>query len=505
MISPATPEWSSLRDRLVRRPVVALVAGLMALSLAACGDGDAASTVGTLDKIFGAGSSDGTPDGMASVSLGAGNDTTRGTAIQADGKILVVGSSTSSGAGTTSSNIVVERFKTDGTLDASFGAGNGDGSPDGVVTLSLGSGSEEGRAIAVQADGKIIVAGTSTSPEVTGSGKNIVVARLNSDGTPDATFGADNNGDNTPDGFVAVSLGNGDDVADAIAIQADGKILVAGTAAGGADSNIAVVRLNANGSLDAAGFGVGQQDGSPDGVVTLSLGAGSDAAVGIAVQSDDRIVVVGNSTSVGGNGSSNIVVARLNPDGTLDGFFGKANDGTPDGVVNVSLGAGDDVASAVAIQANGKILVAGSTVSASGKNAAVARLNADGSVDASFGAGSSDGTPDGSVALSLGNGDDELGAIAVDADGRIVVVGTTTSTGNSSNVFVARLNADGKLDTSFGQGNDGTPDGVVNLSFGDGNDYGRTVALQADGKIVVAGDRVNGGSSDIVLARLLVN
>jgi predicted RecA/RadA family phage recombinase len=108
------------------------------------------------------------------------------------------------------------------------------------------------------------------------------------------------------------------------------------------------------------------------------------------------------------------------------------------------------------------------------------------------------------VSLSLGSRDDEIAAIAVDAEGKIVVVGTTASTvGSGSNVFVARLLSDGRLDAEFGQEADGTPDGVVNLSFGEGDDFGRAVAIESDGKIVVIGDRVNGSSSDIVLARLL--
>ena len=494
----AAPQRQSFRERLIRVPLTGLVVGLLAVSLTACGGGDSISSslVGTLDKTLGK-----TSDGMVTLSLGAGNDTTKGMVVQADGKALLIGTSTSTVSGTTSSNLTVERFNTDGTLDTSFGVGNNDGSPDGVVSLSLGDGNEEGTAIAVQTDGKIVVAGTTTS--VIGSNsKNIVVARLNADGTLDATFGTANDG--TPDGVVNLSLSNGDDVSNALAIQSDGKIVFAGTTSDISGDNIVVARLNTDGSLDTT-FGAGNADGSPDGVVTLSLGAGSDSAVAIAVQADGRLVVAGNSTSTSGDNSNNIVVVRLNADGTMDAYFGTANDGSPDGVVNVSLSSGDDMANALAIQSNGKILVAGNSSNASGKNAALIRLNADGSLDTGFGAGVSDGTPDGVVGLSLGNGDDEFAAITVQADGKIVVTGTTTSTGSSSNVFVARLLANGSLDAGFGNANDGTPDGIVNLSFGDGNDFARAVALQADGKILVAGDRVNGSSSDITLARLLVN
>ena len=325
-----------------------------------------------------------------------------------------------------------------GALDASFGKAN-DGTPDGVVNLSLGSGNDAANAVALQADGKMVVAGSSTSTG--GSTRNIVVQRFNTDGTPDSSFGPGTAGV----GAVSLNLGdNTDDVAKAVAIQLDGKIVVAGTSTGR---------------------------------------------------------------------SSNIVLARLNANGTLDAAFGSGvADGTPDGVVAVNLGDGDDVVNALVIQPNGKLLVAGTTTSTTGGttggttsgNIMVARLNADGTPDTGFGAGVADGTPDGVVSVSLGDGSDEANAIALQADGRIVVAGTTTSTGSSSNIAVVRLNGNGTLDTDFGAGSaDGTPDGVVSLSLGDGNEVARGLALQADGKVVVVGNRVNGSSTDIVVLRLL--
>jgi len=264
-----------------------------------------------------------------------------------------------------------------------------------------------------------------------------------------------------------------------------------------------VARLNADGTPDAA-FGVGTADGTPDGVVSVSLGDGSDEANALALQADGRIVVAGTTTSTGA--TSNIALVRLNADGTLDTAFGAGQaDGTPDGVVSVSLGAGDDVAKAVVIQGNGKILVAGTSMAADkSTNIAVVRLNVDGSLDTGFGAGTTDGTPDGAVAVSLGKGNDDVNAMVLQADGKIIVVGSTSSVGSSANIVVARLNTDGALDASFGAGNgDGTPDGVVSLSLGDGDEFARAVALQADGRILVAGDRVNGTSTDIVLLRLI--
>ena len=129
------------------KSLIAVASGMfVSTALMGCGGGDSAAVVslaGTLDASYGR-ASDGTPDGIVSVSLGAGNDTTAATALQSDGKLLVIGTSTSTISGTTSKNIVVERFNTDGTLDTTFGAGNSDGSPDGVVSISLGDGDDEG-------------------------------------------------------------------------------------------------------------------------------------------------------------------------------------------------------------------------------------------------------------------------------------------------------------------------------------------------------------------------
>ncbi|MDD2534949.1 MAG: hypothetical protein PHW78_00045 [Macromonas bipunctata] len=459
----------------------------------------AQASAGQLDASFGR-ANDGTPDGIVNLSLGDGNDTSAAVAVQADGKMVVVGTSTSTStstvSGTTSSNMVVQRFLPDGTLDVTFGVGTNDGSPDGVVTLSLGDGEEHGHAVAVQPDGKIVVVGTTTSTQDKSS--NIVVARLLPNGQLDTSFGKADDG--APDGVVNLSLGKGNDAGNAVALQADGKIVVVGTNTDAGSSNMAVVRLTKSGELDKT-FGVGTDDGTPDGVVSLSLGDGNDAGNAVALQADGKVVVVGTTTST--DKTSNIVVARLLPNGQLDTSFGKANDGTPDGVVNLSLGDGNDTGNAVALQADGKIVVAGTNTDAGSSNIAVVRLTKTGALDKTFGVGQDDGTPDGVVSLSLGKGDDVASAVAVQADGKVVVAGTTTSTDKTSNVVVVRLQPNGKLDGRFGQDADGTPDGVVNLSLGDGNDTGRALALQADGKIVVAADRVNGNSTDIALVRLL--
>lgn len=216
-------------------------------------------------------------------------------------------------------------------------------------------------------------------------------------GTLDASFGAGEE-DGTPAGVVATSLGNGDDIAEDLSVGADGIVTVVGNRHNGESNDIVIVRYTAEGAFDA-GFGVGEDDGTPNGVVNISLGEGNDFGTAIATQADGKVIVAGYHDE---GASTNMVVLRVNTDGTLDDSFGTADDGTANGIVNISLGDGNDVARDVVLQADGKIVLVGDSVVADGStNIIVARLNADGSVDDSFGQ-SEDGTPNGFVATSLG-------------------------------------------------------------------------------------------------------
>ena len=449
---------------------------------------------GALDPSFGAGNADGTPDGIVSTSLGNGNDTASAIVRTPDGKLIVVGGRDADG----SKDIVAVQYLNDGTLDAAFGKAE-DGTPDGVVDLSLGAGDDVATSVALQADGKIVVAGS----HVDGTSSNIFVLRLNADGTLDTSFGADGNADGAPDGVVNVSLGDGDDTARGVAVAADGKVVVVGDSVQGTSANIVVARFNADGTPDATFGADGGSDGTPDGFVGIDLGAGDDRANGVAIAADGSVFVAGSHVA---DGSSNIIVAHLTPAGALDAAFGKADDGTPDGVVSVSLGDGDDVASAIGLAADGKLVVAGTTVSKDGSsNIVVARLNADGTPDATFGAdGGSDGTPDGFVATSLGEGNDVATALALEADGDILVAGYHQD-GGSTSMAIARYTATGALDAGFGAdgGADGTADGVVNVSLGDGDDKANGLVLDGDKLVVLAGSTVAAdGSSNIALVRL---
>ena len=178
----------------------------------------------------------------------------------------------------------------------------------------------------------------------------------------------------------------------------------------------------------------------------------------MAVQSDGKIVV-------GGAAGGDFALARYNADGSLDRTF------SGDGKQTIDLGAGNDAASDVAIQADGKVVAVGP----SGGDFALARLRPDGSLDATFSGDGEQGTDFG--------GDDEGAAVALQADGRIVAAGTSIrpdSGGYNGDFALARYNPDGSLDTSFANG------GKQTTEF-NWDETARALAIQADGSIVVAG------------------
>src|SRR5262249_51395919 len=166
-------------------------------------------------------------------------------------------------------------------------------------------------------------------------------------------------------------------------------------------------------------------------------------------------------------GGSNFAVARYNADGTLDTTF------SFDGKVTTDFG-GDDRAFSVAIQADGKIVVAGASLTNPGDDFALARYNPDGSLDAGFGTG-------GKVTTAFGSGLDHANACTIQADGKIVAVGA-----DGGDFALARYNSDGSLDGTFGTG------GKVTTDFGGQLEEAFGVAMQADGKIVAAGAAAGG-------------
>lgn len=249
------------------------------------------------------------------------------------------------------------------------------------------------------------------------------------------------------DGKVTTDFAAGADLAYAVARQADGKIIAAGTAFFGT-YDFGLVRYNTNGSLDTT-F-------DADGKVTTNFGTGADAANAVAVQPDGKIVAAG---LVGlGNNVYNFALARYNTDGTLDTTF------DTDGKVTTAIGSIDDRIYAIALQPNGKIVVAGFAYTGSSYDFALARYNTDGSLDATFGNG-------GKVTTPFGTGSDDAYAIALQPDGKIVAAGVATIAGSGFDFALARYNIDGSLDTTF----DG--DGKVTTAFTTGRDEAFGVVL----------------------------
>jgi uncharacterized delta-60 repeat protein len=236
-----------------------------------------------------------------------------------------------------------------------------------------------------------------------------------------------------------------------------------------------LARYNADGSLDTS-FGT-------NGKVTTDFSGTDDASYGSILQAEGKMILVGYT--VDGSGYIDMAMARYNPDGSLDATFG-----TGGKVVTDFFGL-DDGAIAVAVQTDGKILAAGGTVNGGSYDFAVVRYNTDGSLDANFGIG-------GKVVTDFAGTDDSSSSIFVQADGRIIVGGSTGYGAPTSDFALVRYNSDGSLDSGFGTG------GKVTTDFSGLRDQGNGMAWQAPDKIIIVGDTLNGTDHDFGLARYLI-
>jgi uncharacterized delta-60 repeat protein len=410
-------------------------------------------TSSTLDTSFGTG-------GTVTTDFGGTGAAAHALAVQEDGKILAAGVDFFNGG----TYFALARYNSNGTLDTSFGivttAFDFPGSFDRVFTVVL------------QPDGKFVAVGSTVINQFA----NFALARFNANGTLDASFGTG--------GVVTTGFGVSAE-ATSVAVQADGKIVAAGFANLDGADDFALVRYNSNGTLDAS-FGTG-------GIVTtaFALGQGgfSEAqANSVAVQPDGRIVAAGNAVVGGG---FDFALARYNSNGTLDASFGTG------GRVTTDFAGANDQADSVAVQPDGRILAAGAAGPYINRSFdfALARYNTNGTLDTSFGTS-------GKVTTDFAGAKDvpsEPSAVALQGDGKIVVVGRTlvgqTPDGELYDFALARYNSNGTLDTSFG------PNGKVTTDFAGANDVPFSVAVQPDGNIVVAGGATINGRADFALAR----
>ncbi|MEZ4706807.1 MAG: clostripain-related cysteine peptidase [Caldilineaceae bacterium] len=401
---------------------------------------------GDLDPTF-----DG--DGKVATALGTGNATAWGLVIQPDGK-LVVGGVADNGAN--GADFALARYNGDGSLDPTFNS-------TGKLLTTLSAGDNLISALALQNDGKIIASGVVSNPI---SLADVAVVRYNSDGTLDSTFDSD--------GIVATDVNNNTDITRDVVIQNDGKIIVAGYTINALTGNdFLVARYNVSGTLDSTFAG--------DGIVTTDFNGGNDTAYVVELQSDGKIVVVGEATN-GANGLD-VAIARYNSDGSLDTSF----DG--DGKVITAFGPGADRFPVIAVQRDGKLVVAGGTDNGGNTDFALARYNSDGTLDTSF-----DG--DGKVTTPLGAGEDQIYDMLIQPDDKIVVIGWSHNGANLDGA-VARYTPNGALDASF------SGDGILTIDFNGNNDLFKIIARQPDSKLVVAGDAINGATSEFAVARLL--
>jgi uncharacterized delta-60 repeat protein len=342
---------------------------------------------GTIDTSFGTNGRTITDFGEPDTNSLRSQDQGWSIAVQPDGKILVAGNSSTYDYNDFRSRPIdqfaVARYNPDGTLDTSFGT-------DGRVTTDLVSNSsEQGQSVIVQPDGKVIVAGY--------AGPDFAVVRYNSNGSLDTSFGTD--------GKVITDI-NGSDQGQEAILQPDGKILVIGWSSIGGGETIALARYNSDGSLDTS-FGT-------DGKVITSYGPYSDGW-DVALQADGKIVIAGRGGGTDPNNYftiNNFAVLRYNSDGSPDTTFGDA------GKVTTDFGS-YDFAYTVAIQTNGKIVVGGyAYTGASDANFGIVRYNSDGSLDSSFGSS-------GKVTSSLSNSSDVINDILIQPDGNIVAIGSS--------------------------------------------------------------------------------
>ena len=405
------------------------------------------TAAGALDTTFGSGS----PKTGYVVSMRARGDTGLAMVLQSDGTVLI-GGYVYTGTGN-DYDFAVGRFTAAGALDTNFGTS-------GVVATPIGSDNDEASALAVQGDGKIVLAGFGTN----GGREDFALTRYSAAGVLDTNFGTS--------GVVTTAAGSGNSYGAAVALQSDGKLVMVGDGYNGSTNrnDFLLTRYTADGTVDT-GFG-------KDGVVTTDFqSGGNDYGAAVAVQSDGKIVAAGRSYGT----ARDFAVARYNSDGSLDTGFGTG------GKVTTDFGGNEDRPYAIAVHTDGTIVVVGYANNGSDNDFAIARYTSAGILDSTFGTG-------GKVTTALGSGNDRARAVAVRSDGKIVVGG-----GIGGDFAVARYNADGSPDTSFD--GDGNQDGYVTTTMSSADDTALAVAFQSDGKIVAAGAAIIGGDYDFAVAR----
>jgi uncharacterized delta-60 repeat protein len=408
----------------------------------------AGAAAGDLDPRFGHG-------GVAFTDFAQTEDYAYAVAVQADGKIVLSGQS----GIYPDLHSAMARYNRNGHLDSTFGTG-------GKVTVTFNSVSDYLDAIAIQSDGKIMAAGST-------SGTAFLLARFNADGSLDQAFGTN--------GSVEATFGDQTAAGRAIVVQADGKIIVVGVSGAGPYSELndfALARYNSDGSLD-------QSFGSGGKLKTHFPGVDNtgSSATSVALQSDGKLVV-GGYHKQSDRTPHEFALARYDSSGTLDSAFGQA------GKVMTRLGLGDAYSFSIALQSNGRIVLAGYSETTLDHDFSLVGYTANGTLDSTFGNG-------GLVTTDFSGATDDIAyAMTMQSDGKLVVAGRTGEY-PENDFAVARYNSDGQLDQTFGVGGKVVSDfSSIDQAYG--------IALQSNGRIVLAGVAFpNSANFDFTVARYL--
>ncbi len=388
-------------------------------------------------------------DGIVTTDYDFTSDAGYGIAVQEDGKIVVTGTVING----TDQDLIVVRYNADGSFDASFAT-------DGIYIYGYAGTGERGNSVIIRSDGKIVVGGTAFN----GTDDDFFLTLLETNGTPDPAFG-------TSAGYTQFDI-NGDDAVHDLAFDADGKILTGGSS-GVSAPDCALARFSASGIPDVS-FGTGGA------LVITGFGPTSDLLVDIAVLDDGKIAGAGITFTGAGN---RMAAMRILSNGTLDNTFSGNGIDMPD------FGTPLEAAFTVMPLAGGKLLLAGQVLNdGTGVDFAFVQYNSDGTHDAGFGT-------DGMLSLDLTGVTEYFTGMIQQPDGKYLC-GAYAWNGTNFDCMVSRLNPDLTPDESFGDA------GKTVFGVGDTAEYVWGIAMQPDGKIVIAGSTYNGSENDILVARL---
>lgn len=396
---------------------------------------------GELNTVFG-------NNGIVKTAVGDSDDVCFAVAAQPDGKILAAGY-TFNGS---NYDFAIARYDSTGSLDAGFGN-------NGIVTTDFGGTDDYAGSIVLQQDQKIVVAGITFD----GTRYRIALARYDTDGVADNTFGAA--------GKMTPIYPDSDDFSGQLIMQPDSKILLSGTAVVSNNTNTcSVMRFNADGTKDSS-FGT-------FGIVSTRFGIGVHGN-SIALQTDGNILVGGTENN-GGNGD--FMIARYLPNGTLDKSF-------KGGIINTDYGSSDNESTAIVLQHDGKAVLAGFSFSTSTfyNSFSLVRYNTDGSVDTTYG--------NKGFAITDFGMESKINSAIIQPDEKIIAAGFVGPSSPFSFALI-RYNKDGTPDASFGNA------GKVITNFGN-SDLAESCALAPAGKIVAGGYSDSSGKNVFALAEYI--